>query len=177
MDFDEFAVARLPAALRFATVLTGDRATAEDIVQEVMIRAHSRWTAIGQLERPESYIRKMIVNEFVSARRRTWRLVPSGRATDLDTRVTPDHAVSLTDRAALIAELGKLPARQRAVLVLRYYEGLSYPVIAEVLGTSPGTVRGYASRALAALRIELTPRPSGARSLEEEYPCMREKTS
>ena len=156
MIFEEFLAARLPAVLRFAAVLTGDRASAEDAVQDAMIRAHARWSMISQLDRPEFYVRKMIVNEFLAARRRTWRLVPAGRSTDLDDRITPDHADGLADRAVLIAELGKLPPRQRAVLVLRYYEGFSDPVIADLLGVSPGAVRGYASRALAALRIELT---------------------
>jgi RNA polymerase sigma-70 factor (sigma-E family) len=187
MTFDEFAVARLASALRFATVLTGDPASAEDIVQEVMIRAHKRWAAIGQLDRPDLYLRKMIVNEFVSARRRTWRLIPSGRAADMDTRVTPDHAASLADRAELIAELGKLPRRQRAVIVLRFYEGLPDTSIAELLGTSPVTVRGYAFRALATLRIGLSPAPGHARraagqpahsqSSEEDHPCVPEGTA
>lgn len=187
MTFDEFAVARFGPALRLATVLTGDPASAEDIVQEVMIRVHERWTDIGQLDRPDLYLRKMIVNEFVSARRRTWRLIPAGHAADMDTRVTPDHATSLADRAEVIARLGKLPPRQRAVLVLRFYEGLSDTSIAELLGTSPVTVRGYAFRALAALRIELSPtarrgsrdgeRPAPARSPEEEeHSCARERT-
>ena len=72
MTFEEFAETRLAAVLRFATVLTGDRALAEDVVQEVLIRAHARWRKIGLLNRPESYIRKMIVNEFISAKRRNW---------------------------------------------------------------------------------------------------------
>lgn len=187
MTFDEFAVARLPSALRFATVLTGDPVTAEDIVQDVMIRVHERWTVIGQLDRPDLYLRKMIVNEFVSARRRTWRLIPSGRSADVDTRVTPDHAVILADRAELIAQLGKLPARQRAVIVLRFYEGLPDTSIAELLGTSPVTVRGYAFRALATLRIGLSPapgtgchvsgKPAHSRSSEEDHPCVPEETA
>lgn len=185
MTFDEFAVNRLASALRLATVLTGDPASAEDIVQEVMIRVHKRWTVIGQLDRPDLYLRKMIVNEFVSARRRTWRLIPSGRAADLDTLVTPDHATVVADRAELIAELGKLPARQRAVIVLRFYEGLPDASIAELLGTSPVTVRGYAFRALATLRIGLSPapapgrracgQPAHSRSSEEDHRCVPER--
>ena len=112
MIFEEFLAARLPAVLRFATVLTGDRASAEDAVQDAMIRAHARWSMISQLDRPEFYVRKMIINEFLAARRRTWRLVPAGRSTDLDDRITPDHADGLADRAVLISELGKLPPRQ-----------------------------------------------------------------
>jgi RNA polymerase sigma-70 factor (sigma-E family) len=161
MTFEEFAVARLGAVQRFAAVLTGDRALAEDVVQEVLIRAHGRWEAIARLDRPEAYVRKMIVNEYLSWRRRSWRLVPSGAGTDVDARTAPDPAVDHAERDAILAELARLPRRQRAVLVLRYYEALADAEIAEVLGCTPGTVRGYASRALAALRVD---RP-GARQL------------
>jgi len=112
VTFEEFAAARLPALVRFAVVLTGDRGLAEDVVQEVLIRANGRWPQIECLE-----------------------------------------------RRAILAELARLPRRQRAVLVLRYYEGLSDQEIAEVLACGPGTVRSYASRALASLRVQLA-RPS-----------------
>jgi RNA polymerase sigma factor (sigma-70 family) len=82
--------------------------------------------------------------------------VPSGAGTDVDARLVPDPAVDHAERDALLAELARLPRRQRAVLVLRYYEALSDAEIADVLGCAPGTVRGYASRALAALRIDLS---------------------
>jgi len=158
MRFEEFAATRLPAVLRFAGVLTADRALAEDVVQEVLIRASKRWDQLDRLDRPELYVRKMIVNEYLSWRRRSWRILPTGTASDFDDRVTPDHAGQYAERDALLAELGKLPRRQRAVLVLRYYQGLSDAEIADVLGCRPGTVRGYASRALAALRVELNPK-------------------
>jgi RNA polymerase sigma-70 factor (sigma-E family) len=150
--FEEFAALRLPALLRFATVLSGDPALAEDVLQEVLIRAHQRWSRIDGMERPEPYLRKMIVNEFVSTHRRWWRWVP--KATVEPVGREPDPATRHADRDELTAELAKLPRRQRAVLVLRYYEGLSDTEIAEALGCSPGTVRGYASRALAALRVQ-----------------------
>ena len=153
MTFEEFAERRLPVVLRFAAVLTGDQGVAEDVVQEVLIRAQRHWDKIGVLDRPELYVRKMVVNEFASVRRRLWRLVPSGRAADLDDRVVPDHASGHADREALVTEIARLPRRQRAVIVLRYYEGLTDSEIAEVLGCAPGTVRGYASRALATLRV------------------------
>jgi RNA polymerase sigma-70 factor (sigma-E family) len=173
MTFEEFAATRLPGVLRFAGVLTADRALAEDVVQEVLIRAHARWNRIGAMDRPELYVRKMIVNEFVSWRRRSWRLVPMGRGADIDALVSQDHssqdhAFAHAERAALLTELGKLPRRQRAVLVLRYYEGLSDSEIAEVLGCTPGTVRGYASRALAALRVQIMQPEPGF--LQEGYP-------
>jgi RNA polymerase sigma-70 factor (sigma-E family) len=156
MTFEEFARARLPALLAFATVLTGQRATAEDITQEVLIRAHGRWDQIAQLDRPELYVRKMVLNEFLTWRRRSWRTVPAANpvpAHDL----TADHAAAYDEHAAMLAQIGKLPRRQRAVLALRYYEDRSDAEIAELLGCAPATVRAYASRALAALRIELRP--------------------
>jgi RNA polymerase sigma-70 factor (sigma-E family) len=168
MTFEEFAAQRLPAVLRFAAVLTGDRCLAEDVVQEVLVRTHARWEKIGGLDRPDLYVRKMIVNEFISARRKSWRQVPSGPGADVDNRVIPDHAHQHAERNALLAELGKLPRRQRAVLVLRYYEGHSDAEIADVLGCRPGTVRGYASRALAALRIELAQPPRRRPALIQE---------
>lgn len=154
MTFEEFAAWHLPAVLRFAGVLAGNRAAAEDIAQEVLARAYVRWGSIGSLDRPEMYVRKMILNEFLTARRRSRRLVLVGSFAEMDNRVTPDHAAAYAERDELLAELAKLPAMQRAVLVLRYYEGLSDAGIASLLGVAPGTVRGYASRALAALRIE-----------------------
>jgi RNA polymerase sigma-70 factor (sigma-E family) len=156
MTFEEFAAGHLQPVLGFAAVLAGDRASAEDIVQEVLIRAHQHWDRIGSLDRPEFYIRKMVVNEFLSSRRRLWRLLPSGRGSELGDRPVPDPADRYVEHDALLAELRKLPRRQRAVLVLRYYEGLPDAEIAELLGCAPSTVRKCASRAFATLRIELS---------------------
>ncbi|HET7018626.1 MAG TPA: SigE family RNA polymerase sigma factor [Streptosporangiaceae bacterium] len=160
MKFDEFAVRHLAAIQRFAAVLTGDQIRGDDLVQEVLVRAHVSWRRIGSLDRPEFYVRKMIVNEFLSSRRRTWWLVPAGSGTEIDRRVAPDHASDHADRDAMLAELSRLPAQQRAVLVLRYYEGLDDGRIGELLGIAAGTVRSYASRALATLRIEMTWEPA-----------------
>jgi RNA polymerase sigma-70 factor (sigma-E family) len=170
MTFEEFAAARLPAVLRFAAVLTGDRGLAEDVVQEVLIRANARWRMIENLDRPEAYVRKMIVNEYLAWRRRSWRLVLSSASSGIDGLPTPDPAARYAEREALLAELTKLPRRQRAVVVLRYYEGLSDQEIADALGCKPGTVRGHASRALAALRVELAGAPvRGPVAIKEEY--------
>ena len=168
MTFEEFVVTKLPPMLRFAAVLTGERSLAEDVVQEVLIRTHARWMKIGALDRPELYVRKMVVNEYLSWRRRCGRIVPAGRGTEVDDRRSPDHAVEYAERDALLAELGKLPRRQRAVLVLRYYEGLSDREIAEALGCSPGSVRGYASRALATLRVQVLEGPHSVPEFIEE---------
>jgi RNA polymerase sigma-70 factor (sigma-E family) len=158
MTFEEFVQARLPGVLAFATVLAGQQSTAEDLAQEVLIRVHARWDTIGGLDRPEMYVRKMVLNEFLSWRRRSWRLIPAGDR-DLTDGSAPDHATGYAEHDAMLAEVAKLPRRQRAVLVLRYYEDRSDAEIAELLGCAPVSVRAYASKALAALRIELRPTP------------------
>jgi len=158
MTFEEFAATRMPAMLKFAAVLAGDRASAEDLAQEVLVRAYSRWDRIGCLDRPEFYVRKMVLNEFLSWRRRSLRQTPANGAAARSASRAPDHADAYNERQALLAEIGKLPRRQRAVLVLRYYEDRDDAEIAELLGCTPGTVRSYASRALAALRVEMGPR-------------------
>ena len=78
MTFEEFAATRMPGVLRFAAVLTGDLADAEDLAQEVLVRAYSRWGRIGGLDRPDLYVRKMILNEYLSWHRRAARPIPVG---------------------------------------------------------------------------------------------------
>lgn len=152
MRFEEFTAARLPALLRYATVLCGDRAEADDVVQEALTKALVKWGRIGGLEEPYAYVRTMVTNEFLSRnRRRRFRLVPLGQ----HDRPAPPPA-DPSHRGELWSRLAELPRQQRVVLVLRYYEDLSDDEIAEVLGCRSGTVRGYASRALATLRVELT---------------------
>jgi RNA polymerase sigma-70 factor (sigma-E family) len=167
MTFDQFAGARLQAVLRFATALTGDPDLAKDLVQEVLIRVNGQWQKVGQLDRPEAYIRKMVVNEYLSWRRRSWRLIPSGMSSHVTGRPSPDPADGYIERQALLAELAKLSRRQRTALVLRYYEGYSDGEIAEVMGCTRSTVRGHVFKALAALRVELDqPLPAPAPSKE-----------
>jgi RNA polymerase sigma-70 factor (sigma-E family) len=151
---DDVVRAQLPGLLRYATVLTGDGQTAADLVQEVLLRAHLRWTRIGTMARPDLYLRRMVTNEHLSWRR-TW-YVRTVRATadevlavHTDTR---DGHQDVADQDAVWRHVAMLPPRQRTVLVLRYYEGLTDPEIASVLGTSAATVRSHASRALATLR-------------------------
>jgi RNA polymerase sigma-70 factor (sigma-E family) len=158
MTFEEFAVRQLPGLLAFATVLTDQPAVAEDLAQEVLIRASSRWNQIGRMDRPDLYVRKMVLNEYLSWRRRSWRLIPVGDALTARDN-TPDHANGIAEHQAMLTEIGKLPRRQRAVVVLRYYEDRTDQEIADVLGCRPSTVRAHAARALAALRVELRPKP------------------
>lgn len=158
MGFEEFTAASLPRLLRFGAVLTGDRGLAEDVVQEVLLRVYGRWAKISALDAPELYVRRMVVNEYLNWRRRWGRVTPHPDP-PVDFDPASDHAAVHAERDALRFELDKLPRRQRAVLVLRYYAGMSDLEIAEVLGCGPGTVRGYASRALATLRVEFRPVP------------------
>ena len=162
VSFDDFVADRLAPVLRFAGVLTGDRHLAEDVVQDVLVKAHRSWDRIGGLDVPEAYVRRMVVNEYVSWRRKWARIVPRADVgDDLDCgRSEPDHAGRLAERADLEQRLAILPARQRAVLVLRYYEQLTDAEIADALGCGVGTVRGYASRGLATLRIAAAAEPA-----------------
>jgi RNA polymerase sigma-70 factor (sigma-E family) len=152
---DELVRTHLPGLIRYATVLAGDQHTAADLVQEVLLRAHQRWHRITLTERPDLYLRRMVTNEHLSWRRR-WH-VRMIRPTDDDALAghagaAVDHAESLAQEDAMWRRLELLPARQRTVLVLRYYEALADAEIATVLGTSPATVRSHAARALATLR-------------------------
>lgn len=152
MEFEDWARARLPALVRFAVALTGEHGLAEDVVQEVLIRAYGRWSRIAALDQPEAYLRRMVTNEYLSWRRRWARASPRPPAGDV--AGPADHAQDHAERDALTRELARLPRRARAVLVLRYYEQLTDNEIAEVLGCPPGTVRSLASRALATLRVD-----------------------
>lgn len=152
MTFDMFARQQLPPLLRFAKVLCGDRALAEDVVQEVLIRLHGRWSELADVTRLDAYVRKMIVNEYLSWRRKWARVVPLPNV--WPTTLTPDPAIEHVERDALIADMASLPAKQRAVIVLRYYGGLTDAEIAETLECAQSTVRAYATRALAALRVQ-----------------------
>src|SRR5438874_13457441 len=141
-------------------VLTGDPRLAEEIVQDDLVRAFERWEYISGREYPSAYLRRMIVNDYLSVRRRLWRVVPFDPGEHA--AAVADHAGEHAERDAILAELAKLPRKQRAVIALRYYGGLSDAEIADALGCTTGTVRGYASRALATLRIEIAkPSPLG----------------
>jgi RNA polymerase sigma-70 factor (sigma-E family) len=156
VNFESWARSSLGGMLRFAMVLSCDRGLAEDVVQDVLVNVHRHWDRISGLDNPEAYVRRMIVNQYLSWRRKWARYVPVAELGEHDTHAAePDHATQHADRAELIAELAKLPPKQRAVIALRYFSGLSDAEIAETLSCRPVTVRSQASRALATLRIEM----------------------
>jgi RNA polymerase sigma factor (sigma-70 family) len=123
VTFNDYVLDNQRTLLRFAMALTGDARLAEDVVQEVLARAFQRWGRIAVLDRPHAYIRRMIVNEYLSWRRRWARVQPFAEIEPDE--VQPDHAAEHAERSSMIARLARLPRKQRAVLALRFYEGLS----------------------------------------------------
>jgi RNA polymerase sigma factor (sigma-70 family) len=164
VTFSEFAAARLAGLLRYAVVLTGDRDLAQDVVQEVLARAQVKWNKIVKTDSPDSYVRKMVLNEYLSWRR-TWAVrnirAVGERLVDIGDRrgASRDHAQSLVDTDDVWNRLATLPRKQRAVLVLRYYEQLRDDEIAYLLDCAPVTVRSNASKALKTLRLQLERQP------------------
>jgi RNA polymerase sigma-70 factor (sigma-E family) len=148
-DFPEFVASRSGALLRTAYLLTGDRQHAEDLLQTALMRCYAHW---GRVESPEAYVRRALVTTATGWRRRRWLgEVPTA---DLPERGTgPDDEVTAVDvRADVLRLLAELGPRQRAVVVLRFYEDRSESEVAALLGVSVGTVKSQASRALARLR-------------------------
>lgn len=146
-EYDAFVAHRSQALLRTAYLLTGDRALAEDLLQTALAKS---WFAWGRIEGPpEPYVRKVLASTYATWWRRRWR---GEQPTDSLPELPLPPAGSVEDRDLLWRALGTLPRRQRAVVVLRYYEDLSEAEIAATLGITPGTVKSQAARALAALR-------------------------
>lgn len=152
-DFEAWMTARQPALLRTACLLTGETHTAEDLVQTTLAKLYLAWDRIADREHVDAYARKALVNEFRSLWRRPWR------RRELSAEQLPD--VTGVEQAydahddALWEFVATLPPKQRAVIVLRYYEQLSEAETAEVLGVSVGTVKSQANRAITALRGRL----------------------
>lgn len=151
-DFEEFAAAALPALLRFGHVLTGDPLRAEELVQQALVSTWVRWRRI-QHDQPLAYVRRAMVHTHTSWWRRSRRESPLPDRFDPVAQDGPD----LGERDRTVAALRLLPPRQRAVVVLRYYEDLSEAEIARLLGCAPGTVKSQAAKALKTLRTHLTP--------------------
>jgi RNA polymerase sigma-70 factor (sigma-E family) len=158
MEFAEYVVRQRPALMRFATVLTCRTWLAEDVVSDVLCRAYERWDRISRMAEPHAYVRRMVVNEYLSWHRRLARTTPRAEVEPAAARLS-DGADERAERDAMIGRLAGLPRRQRAAVVLRYYAGLPDAEIAAELGCRETTVRSQISRALATLRIDLTTNP------------------
>ena len=149
-SFEDFVNARAEALLRYASVLTGSRDDAEDLLQTSLAKTLVAWRRVRQTDHPEAYVRRVMLNTRTSLWRR--RSVDERPYADVPDRPADDPFGHVDLHDALWRALGTLGRRQRAVLVLRYYEQLSEAEIADALGISVGTVKSQASRALAALR-------------------------
>ncbi len=160
MTYDEFVAARLQPLLRYAVMLSGDLHLAEDLVQETMVRVQLKWRRVAAADVPEIYVKRMLTNAYLDWRRGPWlrRVVlrPDHDESAPAMATTPDHADAAVQRDEVWSLLATLPRRQRAALVLRFYEGLDDNEIAAVLDCAVGTVRSCISRALATLRARLS---------------------
>jgi RNA polymerase sigma-70 factor (sigma-E family) len=151
--FREYVSARQRTLLRSAWLLTGDWASAEDIVQVALMKVWPRWSHIIATGDPDGYVRRAVLTTFLSARRRRW--TGEYATAELPEYVAPGDAYAAVEhRDQLVRALRRLGRRQRAVLVLRYVEDLTDAQVADLMGCSVATVRSQASRALAAIRAE-----------------------
>jgi RNA polymerase sigma-70 factor (sigma-E family) len=150
-EFTEFVHAVWPGLYRTAYLMLGEHQLAEDLVQTSLAKTYASWRKVREPEAAPAYARTVLANTAASwFRRRGWR-------NERPTEVLPDHGVEhdASTRPALVDALATLAPRQRAVVVLRYYDDLSVREVAHALGVSEGTVKSQTSDALARLRVLL----------------------
>jgi RNA polymerase sigma-70 factor (sigma-E family) len=155
-DFVEYVEARQQALVRFAYLLTSDHHSAEDLVQTALAKTYLTWDRLRDRGAIDAYVRRIIVNENISTWRRAWKR--NERSTDQ----LPDAGHSDPDAAsrdAMWQVVQTLPPKQRAAVVLRYYEDLSEADTAAVLGCSVGNVKSQTSRGIAAIRAAVSSNP------------------
>jgi RNA polymerase sigma-70 factor (sigma-E family) len=152
-EFAEFVAARWGSLYRFAYLLAASPTGAEDLLQTTLEKAYVNWSRISGMAHAEAYVRRMLANTLVSSRRRRW----NGEQPQQELPESPGDAsdVPVLDRALIWPLVCALPAQQRAVIVLRYYEDLTEAQIAAVLGCARGTVKSQSAAAIGALRRAL----------------------
>lgn len=150
-DFVEFVAARTPSLYRLAYLLTASASAAEDLLQTSLEKSYVNWRRVSGMAAPEAYVRKLMVNTLISDRRRlSWRRETLRAEAPPSEVASAEHAV--LDHVIVWPLVCALPERQRAVIVLRYYEDLTETQAAAVLGCAVGTVKSQASDAMNALR-------------------------
>lgn len=163
-EFAEFVRARQHQLIRAARLYCGDYHAAEDLVQDALVKLASRWESVRDGS-PDAYVRRILYRDAVSRWRKWGREVPyaaqAGERDLMDAEPADAEVDAWVEGADVRAALGQLPPRQRAVIVLRYFEDLSEAEIAEAMGCSTGTVKSQASKALRHLR-ELMPAVAGS---------------
>lgn len=148
----EFIHGRREQLYRSAFLLCGDRHEADDLVQSTLLKVVVAWRRLERIDNVEAYARRTLLSVFIASRRRMWRReAPFG---ELPEPVAPTQD-SAGIGADVMAALAALPVKQRAVLVLRYWDDLSVDATAEALNMRPGTVRSHASRGITALRTAM----------------------
>jgi RNA polymerase sigma-70 factor (sigma-E family) len=148
--FSEFVAARCAALHRTAYVVVGDHQLAQDLLQEALVKAYVAWPQLRDATKAEAYVRRTIVTTAISwRRRRSFHERPVDHVPDAR---KSDETERLATQDVLWEQVRSLPPRQRAALVLRYYEDLSETETAELLGCSVGTVKSQVSAALGKLR-------------------------
>jgi RNA polymerase sigma-70 factor (sigma-E family) len=156
IDFELWVTEKADALLRFAYVLTGDSNLAEDAVQDALTTACARWNRVSRADDPEAYVKRMVVNAHIS----WWRRFRKREAPAAEpTRTAPpsaDGTAARADAEAIWALCSTLPDKQRAAVVLRFYEELSYAEIAGLLHCAEATARSHVHRALAVLKTTLS---------------------
>ncbi|WCH91490.1 SigE family RNA polymerase sigma factor [Streptomyces moderatus] len=150
-QFQEFVRARWSHLVRTAYLLTGDTHHAEDLTQTALAKAYRSWRRVARADSPEAYVRRMLVS-CNSDRFRKRRVAEALTAAPPDVAGRDEGYAGVDERGALIGALAQLPPKQRAVVVMRYWEDLSESEVADVLGCSVGTVKSQASKGLAKLR-------------------------
>lgn len=164
-EFSAYMAARQASLLRTAYLLTGHRHSAEDLVQVALGKLYLSWDKVERRESLDGYVRRILVNEHNSLWRRAWKKRETTTA-ELPEQLVPAHESHTERNDALWQAVQKLPTKQRAAVVLRYYEDLSEAETAHVLGVSVGTVKSQTSRAIAAMRKHVADLPELSR--EEE---------
>lgn len=149
-DFASFVGTRSGPLLRLAVGLAGSRAAGEDLLQSALTRAYLAWPKVRGAADADAYVRRIVVNSHVSLLRR--RRVREELQPDVTDVVGTAPSYGIDDRDALWTALARLGRRQRAIVLLRYYEDLPDEQIADLLGCRPATVRSQAMRALATLK-------------------------
>ena len=155
-EYREYVTGRLPALRRVAYLLCGDWHTADDVLSATLVRLLLHWPRVSAADNVDGYVRRVLVRTMRNERRRPWH---RERPLDLLPEPAPPAAGesdAVDERVSLLALLDELPARRRAVVVLRYCCDLSVEETARELGCSAGTVKSQAARALDTLRERMT---------------------
>jgi RNA polymerase sigma-70 factor (sigma-E family) len=165
-EFAAFVHQATPSLFATAMALTRDRNLADDLLQDVWIRIYPRWERVQQLDSPYAYVRRSVVNRYLSVSRRIGEF-PVAEIPD-SASVMQDHAEASTDRALVEGLLAQLPQKQQAALVLRYLEDLTDVQIGAAIGCRPSTARSLIFRGIVSLRTRLARAEAQRRSHPEE---------